>query len=139
MKSYYKQYSCVVIVLFNTALWRSEFSTVSFRKLVFFVFLCFLWIKTLKFASSCYVILISNFVLTLYKKTHLFINKKAIYKSSTVLCKNILSDMFWVFQKKKKFYKEKCGTVKKIKSVSNVIIKKVSYKSFSSMYKYSIR
>ena len=67
----YTQYSCVVIVLFNTDLCRSAFSTVSFRKLVFFVFLCFLWIKTLKFASSCYVILICNFVLTLYKKTHL--------------------------------------------------------------------
>ena len=26
----------------------------------------------------------------------------------------MLSDMFWVFQKKKKFYKKKCGTVKKI-------------------------
>ena len=34
-KSYYMQYSCVVIVLFNTALCRSAFSTVSFRKLVF--------------------------------------------------------------------------------------------------------
>ena len=32
-----------------------------------------------------------------------------------------------------------CGTVKKIKSVKNVIIKKVGYESFSSMFKYSIR
>ena len=31
----YTQYSCVAIVLFNTALCRSAFSTVSFRKLVF--------------------------------------------------------------------------------------------------------
>ena len=37
-KSYYTQYSCVVIVLFNTALCRSAFSTVSFRKLVFLSF-----------------------------------------------------------------------------------------------------
>ena len=41
-KSYYTQYLCMVIVLFNTALHRSAFSTVSLRKLVFFVFLCFL-------------------------------------------------------------------------------------------------
>ena len=34
----------------------------------------------------------------------------------------MLSEMFWVFQKKKKFYKEKCGTVKKIKSVSISIV-----------------
>ena len=39
-KSYYTQYSCVVIVLFNTALCRSVFSTVSFRKLVFFLSFC---------------------------------------------------------------------------------------------------
>ena len=45
----------------------------------------------------------------------------------------MLSEMFWVFQKKKKFYKEKCGTVKNC-NVKNVIIKKVSYESFSSMY-----
>ena len=38
----------------------------------------------------------------------------------------------------KDFYKEKCGTVQKIKSVKSVIIKKVSYESFSSMYKYNI-
>ena len=33
----------------------------------------------------------------------------------------MLSEVFWVFQKKEKFSKEKCGTVKKIKSVKNVI------------------
>ena len=47
--------------------------------------------------------------------------------------------MLRVFQKMKKFYKEMSGTVKKIKCVKNVIIKKVSYESFSSMFKYSIR
>ena len=34
-------------------------------------------------------------------------HKKAIYRSSTVLCKNMLSDMFWVFQKKKKSFIKK--------------------------------
>ena len=75
-KSYFTHYSCVVIVFFNTDLCRSAFSTVSFRKLVF---LCFLWIKTLKYASSCYVILIYNFVLTLYKNSP-FINNKLFMK-----------------------------------------------------------
>ena len=36
-KSYYTQYLGIFIVLFNTALYRSAFSTVSFRKLVFFL------------------------------------------------------------------------------------------------------
>ena len=45
-KSYSTHYSCVVIVLFNTALCRSVFSTVSFGKLLFrlsvlSVFFCF--------------------------------------------------------------------------------------------------
>ena len=40
-KSYFTHYSCVVIVLFNTALCRSVFSTVSFRKLVFLSFCAF--------------------------------------------------------------------------------------------------
>ena len=34
-KWYFTHYPCVVIILFNTALCRSAFSTVSFRKLVF--------------------------------------------------------------------------------------------------------
>ena len=34
-KSYFTRYSCVVFVFVNTALCRSAFSTVSFRKLVF--------------------------------------------------------------------------------------------------------
>ena len=42
-------------------------------------------------------------------------------------------------KKEKELYKEKCRTIKKIKSVKNVIIKKpATYESFSSMYKYSI-
>ena len=40
-KSYFTHYSCVVIVLFNTALCRSSFSTVSFIKLVFLSFCAF--------------------------------------------------------------------------------------------------
>ena len=77
-KSYFTHYSCVVIVFFNTALHGSAFSTVSFRKLIFRLFVLF-WIKTLKYASSCNVILICNFVLTLYKNS-LFINNKLFIK-----------------------------------------------------------
>ena len=42
----------------------------------------------------------------------------------------MLSEMFWVFQKNKKFYKEKCGTIEKVKIVKNVIIKKSATKVF---------
>ena len=70
-ESYFTHYFCVVTVLFNTALCRSVLSTVSFK--TSFFFLCLLWIKTLKYASSCYLILICNFVLTLYIKTHLLL------------------------------------------------------------------
>ena len=34
-KSYFTHYSCVVIILFNTGLCRSTFSTISFGKLFF--------------------------------------------------------------------------------------------------------
>ena len=51
----------------------------------------------------------------------------------------MLPEIFWVFQKKKKLiHKEKCGTIKKLKSLKNVVIKKVSCESFSSMYKYRL-
>ena len=42
----------------------------------------------------------------------------------------MLSEMFCVFQKKKKFYKEKPGIVEKIKSVKNVITEKSATKVF---------
>ena len=56
-KSYFMHYSCKAIVLFNTALYRSTFSTVSCRKLVFclsvlsvfFVLNQMILIKTLKY------------------------------------------------------------------------------------------
>ena len=98
-KSYFTHYSCVVIVLINTALCRSAFPTISFRKLVYRPsVLRFLWIKTLKFALSCNVQFWYVILFSLYIKTHLLsINKQAIYESFTVLCKNTLSEMFWVF------------------------------------------
>ena len=43
------------------------------------------------------------------------------------MLKHALRDVLSFSKKEKEFYKEKCGTVKKIKSVKNVIIKKVSY------------
>ena len=49
----------------------------------------------------------------------------------------MLSEMFWVFQENS--VKKKSVDSDKIKRVKNFIIKKVSYESFSSMYKYSIR
>ena len=54
------------------------------------------------------------------------------------MLKQAFRDALTFSKKEKESYKEKCGTVEKIKSVSNVIIK-VSHKSCSSMRKYSIR
>ena len=41
-KLYFIYYLCVVIILFSTGLFKSVFSTFSFEKLGFSVFLCFL-------------------------------------------------------------------------------------------------
>ena len=71
----------MVIVLFNTALCRPAFSTVSFRKLVFL--------------SLC-----------------------AFFESRQLNMRHHVNN------------KEKCGTVKKIKSVKNFIIKKSAAKVF---------
>ena len=59
-KLYFTHYSCLVIILLNTGLCRSEFSVVSFRKLVFrlsvlsvfFVLRQMFWTKTLKYVLS---------------------------------------------------------------------------------------
>ena len=65
----------------------------------FFVFLCFLWIKTLKYVSSCYVILICNFVLTLYKNSR-FINNKLFIKILQYYVKTCFQRCFDFFKKK---------------------------------------
>ena len=71
-KSYFTHYSCVVMVFFNTALRRSPFSTVSFKKLVLRlsvlslnqdIKICVIMLRNFKF---WYVILFSFYI-----KTHL--------------------------------------------------------------------
>ena len=104
-------YSCAVIVLHNMVLCGSSFPAVSFRKQVF-VFLCFLSIKTLKYAPSCYVILLCNFVLTLYKNSRL-INYKLFINVLQYHVKIWFQRCFEFFQKIEKTHKKKCGTVKK--------------------------
>ena len=99
-KSYFTHYSCVVIVLFNTVLCRSAFSTVSLRNLGFRLSVISLN-QVSKICVIKYVILICSFVLTLPKNSpfinnKLYNNYQAIYKSFTVLFKNMLSEMFWV-------------------------------------------
>ena len=78
----------------------------------FFVFLCFLSIKTLKYAPSCYVILLCNFVLTLYKNSRL-INYKLFINVLQYHVKIWFQRCFEFFQKIEKTHKKKCGTVKK--------------------------
>ena len=83
--------------------------------------------------------MICNFVLTLYKKLPL-INKKLFIKFLQYYVKMFIDILNFSNKTETEFYKEKSGTVKrKRKNVKNVIVKEVSYESFSNMYKYSIR
>ena len=70
---YLTHYSCVVIVLFNTALCRSAFSSVSFRKLVFRLSV----LSLNQGIKMCHMIY--SFILTLYKNLP-FINNKLFPK-----------------------------------------------------------
>ena len=88
-------YSCMVIILFNTGLCRSAFSTISLGKLdfrlsvlsavlQFFNLNQMLWIKILKHLFWYFVILLFNFVTWFcshFLKTHL---KESLYKNSIV-------------------------------------------------------
>ena len=84
-KLYFTHYSCVIVVLLNTASCRSAFSTVFLEN---FVFLCFLWSKALKYASSWYIVSFSPY------KNSPFINNKFY---------SMLPEMLWVFFKKISF------------------------------------
>ena len=65
----------------------------------FFIFLCLLWIKILKYAaSSCYVILICSFVLTLYKNSP-FVNNKLFTKVLLYYVKTWFQKCFEFFKK----------------------------------------
>ena len=65
-KSYIVHYSCVVIVLLNTVLCRSAFSTVSFRKVV-----CRLSVLSLNKDIKICVIVLCNLGLDMYFCSHL--------------------------------------------------------------------
>ena len=96
-KLYFTHYSCVVIVC-SIRLYVVCIFYGFFYKTSFFVFLCFLWIKTLKYASSCYLILICNFVLVLYKNSTL--NNKLFIKVLQYYVKTCFQRCF-VFSKNK--------------------------------------
>ena len=98
-KLYFMHYSCKVIILFNTDLYQSAFSSYAFKKLVFLVsvfcvfhFLFFsvlFWIQSHLYKRNYFFM--SNFVLTLYKVTAKNIK--------ILLVKNIPPDRFWMFEK----------------------------------------
>ena len=101
-KSDFTHYSCVVNVLFNTALYRSAFSPVSFRNLGFRLSVLSLN-QVFEICIINLLILICSFVLTLYKNSPFTINKLIqkltfynynLFTSFTVLCKDMLSEMF---------------------------------------------
>ena len=133
MELYFTHYYCVIIVLFGKGLCRSAFSMVSFEKLIF----CGSVLSLKQDIKIC-IIMVCSFVLTLYKNSPSVNNKLFTKVLQYYLCKNMLSEMFWVFQKKKLIYKEMCGTVK-IKSFKNVIMRNVGYRRFSNLCKYSMQ
>ena len=126
-KSHFTNYYCVVIVLLIRLYAVVHFIQFLLENKVI-VFLCFLWIKALNYASSCDVILICSFVLTLYKKS-LFLNNKLFTKVLQYYVKTCFQRWFikksveqsWNIECKKRYHK------------------KVSYESFSNLYEYSIR
>ena len=123
----------MVIVFFNTALCRSAFSTVSFRKLVFHFS-----VPSLNQDIKTCIIMLCKFVLTLCKHSP-FINNKLFIKILQN-CVNKCFQRFLSFSKKKtNSFIKKSVKKSKLKSVKNIIIKKVSYETFSSTFKHSIR
>ena len=130
MKSYLTNFSCVVIVFFNTALCRSAFSTVSLRKQVFHFS-----VPSLNQDIKIFVIMLCNFVLTLYKNSP-YIHNKLFIIILQYYVKTCFQRCFEFF--KKNSFIKKSVKQSKIKSVKNIIIKKASYETLSSMLKYSI-
>ena len=131
-KSNFTHCSCVVIVLFNTALSRSAFSTISFRKLVFRFF-----VLSLKQDIKICVIMICSFVLTLYKNSP-SINNKLFTKVLQYYVKTCFQRYFEFF-KKNSCIKKSVEQSKKKECKKRYHNKKFSYESFSSMCKYSIQ
>ena len=72
---------------------------------MFFVILWFLWIKTSKYASSCYVILICSFVLILYKNPP-FLNNRLFTKVLQYYVKTCFQRCFEFFLKKTSFIRK---------------------------------
>ena len=103
-KSYLTHFSCVAIVFFNTALCRSAFSTVSFRKLVFHFS-----VPSLNQGIKICVIMLCNFVLTLYKNSP-FIHNKLFIKILQYYVKTCFQRCFEFL--KKLIYNEERETIK---------------------------
>ena len=91
--SYFTYLSCVVIVLFNMALCRSAFSKVSFRKLPFHFS-----VPSLNRDIKICIIMLCNFVLTLYKNSP-FINNKLFIKILQNYIKTCFLRCFEFFKK----------------------------------------
>ena len=84
--------------------------------------------KTLKYASSCYVNLIYNLVLTLYKNSP-FIKNKLFIKILQYYVKTCFQRCFEFFTKKINLWR-KVWNSQKTKSVKNIIIEKSATKIF---------
>ena len=118
---YFKYFSCAAIVFFHMALCRSAFFTVSFRKLV-----VHFSVPSLNQHIKMCVIMLCNFVLTLYKNSP-FINNKLFIKVLQNYVKTCFQRCFEFF--KKNSFIKKSVKESKIKNVKN-IIKKSQLRNF---------
>ena len=92
-----ENYSCVLIILFNTALCRSAFSTVSFRKLVFR-----LSVLSLNQDIKICVIRICSFVLSSFIS---FIRFVVLQKTRQLISRKSLGPNFWKKKMPHTFFK----------------------------------
>ena len=100
-KSYFTHYSFVVLILFNTGLSKSAFSTNSFRKLFFLRFLSFLpvmcriWCNLHKLYNICTIFVWSR---NLCFCSHLWETVSNIKICVQFLIKNMPLKSFWTFK-----------------------------------------
>ena len=97
-KFYFTHYSRVVITLFNTGLSKSVFSTFSFGKLVFFVFLRFLC-----FLSVCVLFVFSHFGKTFLQLLLLKVCETFLFRENKKACSSLWSvSVFFAFLEKRR-------------------------------------
>ena len=103
-KLYFTHYSCAVIILFNTGLYKSAFSIYSFGKLVFvsfWAFLCFLSVMCRIWCNlhkHLYDYFLSTLCFCSQKLERIYKNRSRHRRLSKLLIKNMPPENFWAFE-----------------------------------------